>query len=160
MNMKSVKIIFFVCGMLFAFCSEGYSQQRPGQRPLTEFERIESEKVAYISQQLKLHPKEAQRFFPIYNLYRDEITRLIESQRGKERKVNKDEQQFDELAFDHKILDIKKKYRARFEPIIGPARSSRFFEVEREFREKLIKELNSRRGSGGGRDRQPMQFPG
>lgn len=141
-------VVTFV--MMLAMSEMGYAQQRSNTRQLTEFERIESEKIAYITQQLKLHPKEAQKFFPIYNLYRDEINRLIEQQRNREKKSNKDQQQFDELAFDHKVLDIKKKYRARFEPIIGPARSSRFFEVEREFRERLFKELNNRRGGGGG----------
>src|SRR3546814_13195669 len=51
----------------------------------------------------------------------------------------------DVLAFDAKELEVKKTYRKRFAIVVGQARASRFFVVEEEFRNYLLRELQQRR---------------
>ncbi len=135
-------LVLIGVGLLLA--QNSYAQDRRQQN----FERVESEKIVYITKQLSLTPMEAQQFFPIYNSYRKEVTDVLHRSRGPER--NRRGSRIDELAVEGELLAIKKKYRAQYAKIIGPARASRFFEVEREFREMLLKELRKR---GGGPDR-------
>ncbi|MBK1441604.1 hypothetical protein JHJ32_16515 [Parapedobacter sp. ISTM3] len=121
------------------------------------FERIEAEKIAFITKELNLTPQEAQKFFPVYNQYYKEISTLKHERRGGSLKGQQNLQSqrlpgntlnpsnHDVLAFDAKELELKKIYRKRFASVVGEARASRFFEVEEEFRNYLLRELQYRR---------------
>lgn len=147
-----MKYFIFILTFGIFLCANtpmGVAQENRQQR----FERIEAEKAAYITKELQLNSREAQRFFPIYNEYRKEISSILQSSRGDgDARGHNRQNRMDELAVETELLAIKKKYRTQFANIIGSARSSRFFEVEREFREKLVLELR-RRGGGGGSSR-------
>lgn len=137
--MKRYILTFFI---LFLVLGSSIAQTQESR-----FQQIEAAKVAYITKQLQLSPAEAQKFFPIYNQYRNEIRQISHEKRGKN--TNFKRGQVNELEFDSQILACKKKYRERFATVIPAAKASRFFEVEREFRETLFKELenrNQRRG--------------
>lgn len=142
---------FIVLTLLFSIAA--VAQESRAQR----FERIEAEKIAFITKELNLTPSEAQRFFPAYNQYFKEISTLKRERRSNKPNYtpNLQSQKLagngfnpsnrDVLAFDAKELEVKKIYRKRFSDIIGPARASRFFEVEEEFRNYLLRELQHRR---------------
>src|SRR3546814_14932243 len=49
------------------------------------FERIEAEKIAFITKELNLTPAEAQKFFPVYNQYPREIYKLMQERRSTRR---------------------------------------------------------------------------
>lgn len=142
--MKYFVFIVYLSVALFAGIPIGKAQESRQER----FERIEAEKVAYITKELQLNTLEAQRFFPIYNEYYKEISGVLQSSRGSAGRDHRRPNRMDELAVETELLAIKKKYRTQFSNIVGSARASRFFEVEREFREKLVLELR-RRGGGG-----------
>lgn len=125
----------FIILLFFAGSSIAQSQE-------SRFQQIEAAKVAYITKQLQLSPSEAQKFFPIYNEYRREMRQISHEKRGKN--ANFKRGQVNELEFDSQILACKKKYRERFATVIPAAKASRFFEIEREFRETLFKELKNR----------------
>lgn len=137
------QLIFTICA-LSAMTLVAFGQQN-NQR---NFDRIESQKVAYITKQLNLTTSEAQRFFPLYNQYNKEIrairaaksdviapsnARSVTAQRGG-----------DVIEFDAKEVELKKQYRAKFSEVVGAARASQFFVVEQEFRDMLYKEWQSR----------------
>lgn len=138
--------------LLFA-CPTVWAQESRAAR----FERIEAEKIAFITKSLDLSPAEAEKFFPIYNQYRAEFARLRqEKQSGRSNNPRTDLQSQslrpnsfnpsrDVLAFDAKELELKKNYRKRFTDVVGAARASQFFEVEEEFRNYLMRELQQRR---------------
>ncbi|HZH55438.1 MAG TPA: hypothetical protein VFD72_07295 [Sphingobacteriaceae bacterium] len=127
-------------------CLTGWSEVAAQESRQQRFERIEAEKIAFITQQLSLTSQEAQRFFPLYNEYRKEMNAVLQASRGVDNRNRRDRSKMDELATETAILGIKKKYRERYTAIVGQARASRFFEVEREFREKLVQELRRRDG--------------
>ncbi|HIY75915.1 MAG TPA: hypothetical protein H9825_06630 [Candidatus Sphingobacterium stercorigallinarum] len=118
-----------------------------GQSRQERFEAIENQKTAYITKQLKLSPKEAQQFFPLYNQYRKEI-RSVKQKKSKGIQSPGNQNSFrpgnDVIAFDSQEVNIKKKYREKFARVVGQSRASQFFAVEQEFIELLYKELNSR----------------
>lgn len=97
-------------------------------------EKIQALKIAYITQRLKLAPAEAEKFWPVYNQYNDEIRAL--------RSSNKDT---DVLDNEQKLLDIRKKYKSQFENILGPQRMNNVYNAERDFRNLLIKRLKEQK---------------
>ena len=152
--MTVVKQFNLIIAMLLLSAAFSKAQESRAQR----FERIEAEKSAFITKELNLTPPEAQKFFPVYNQYQQEIWKLKLARRGDKRLKNQSSLQSqklqgnslnptnrDVLAFDAKELEVKKIYRKRFADIVGQARASRFFEAEEEFRNYLLRELQHRR---------------
>ncbi|MEP7230652.1 MAG: hypothetical protein ABI691_10400 [Ginsengibacter sp.] len=92
-------------------------------------ERVQALKIAFITQKLGLTSEEAQKFWPIYNQYDQEV-------RGVDRR--------DVMKSDQQLLDIRKKYQTSFEKILGPQRLNKLFNAERDFREVLIRRLKDR----------------
>lgn len=136
---------FLICFGILGTVETSIAQENRQQR----FERVEAEKIAFITKELQLTPKEAQGFFPLYNQYRQELSKVMQDNRSTERRMeSRSRNNIDELAVESQILELKKKYRNQFSKVIGASRASRFFEVEREFREKLFLELRRRGGRG------------
>ncbi|MGZ4048808.1 MAG: hypothetical protein ACXVNN_05550 [Bacteroidia bacterium] len=96
-------------------------------------EKIQSLKIAFITQKLQLTPDEAQKFWPIYNQYDQEIKALqLNDKNGPV------------IENEEKLLNIRKKYVSSFEKVIGPEKVNRLFNAERDFREILIRRLQNR----------------
>lgn len=139
--------IFLLLNCIFSF--DAISQPRNSKR----FSAIESEKIAYITKELKLTPSEAQKFFPLYNEYNTNMWDVKTAKRSitqqPEQRINSlnstQGTQKDLIAYDAKEVELKRNYRKKFSQVIGEARASQFFEVEQRFRESLIRELQSRR---------------
>ena len=94
---------------------------------------IEAVRTAYITNQLKLSPEEAQKFWPVYNSYMQEIKRA--------RKENPS----DVVAQQEKIVNIRKKYKEDFKKVVGSDdRVNKTFRVEGEFRDMLKTEMHNR----------------
>ncbi len=143
-------IIMTICVVLMC-CIGSYAQQ-----DRERFKAIESEKVAYITKELRLTPTEAQKFFPIYNKYNEEMWELKKAKRGTTTPTPRGVQSFnggqrDVIAFDAKEVDIKKKYRTQFTQVVGSARASQFFQVVEDFNDLLRNELENRRNKDQGR---------
>ena len=86
--------------------------------------------VAYVTQQLDLSPDEAQKFWPVHGQFETDM-----------KAVKPD---LPELDKQQAMLNIKKKYQDNFNRILGPNRCERFFRLQGEFRDKLIKIRNHR----------------
>lgn len=144
LRLKLVSITaIFVCLLSLSSAAQPRNSAR--------FSAIESEKIAYITKELKLTPAEAQKFFPLYNQYNKEMWDIKSAKTGMsqapQQHVNSLNRRGsrDVIAYDAKEVEIKKEYRKKFSQVIGESRASQFFEVEQRFRENLIKELRSRR---------------
>ena len=130
-----MKQLFITICLIVFCCASGFAQNNSER-----FQKIEIAKVAYITKRLNLSTAEAQKFFPIYNQYRAEMRKIVEEKRATDNK----RRSRNELEFDSEILSCKKRYREKFKSAVSAAKASQFFEVEREFREQLFKELESR----------------
>lgn len=97
---------------------------------------IEAIQIAYLTRELSLSPDEAQKFWPIYNEYRDELLAV--------RKEVRD----DEIMYEEKVVNIRKKYKTDFKKVLETdVRVNQVFLAEKSFRELLRKELMKRRGN-------------
>jgi Skp family chaperone for outer membrane proteins len=97
--------------------------------------RLEALKIAYITKRLDLSPEEAQKFWPIYNQYAEELKRARQDAiRG-----NKSE-----IELDESLLNIRKKYSVSFGQAISPQKIDTFFKSEKEFGAYVQKEMERR----------------
>lgn len=95
--------------------------------------KIEDIKVAYMTKELSLTPEESQKFWPIYNNYFSEI---------KQAKIASPN---DEVAFEEKVVEIRKKYKANFKAVLNSDdRVNKVFVSEKNLRDMLKKELQDR----------------
>ena len=94
-----IKFIF----ILFAISTSFVGMYQNGKMGQT----AQGLKIAYITRELNLSTDEAQIFWPVYYAYFNEMK--------KTRQETKD----DVLAFDEKILFIKKKYSLEFKKVLG-----------------------------------------
>jgi hypothetical protein len=98
--------------------------------------RIEAMKIAWITKKLNLSPEEAQKFWPIYNQYTQEIRKT-----RSDAKANKEE----DLKTQQKMLDIRKKYDGEFGKAVSKDKVNTFFRSEREFLAEIQKRIMERR---------------
>lgn len=98
--------------------------------------KIEALKIAYLTNKLTLSPEEAQKFWPVYNKYTDEIRKT---------RLDARENKQSEIATDEKILGIRKKYNIEFGKVLSTEKVNTFFKAEKEFGTYLQKEIIQRR---------------
>lgn len=97
-------------------------------------EKIKALKIAFITQKLQLSSAEAEKFWPVYNQYENEVRQI--------RAKNKNG---DVLENEQELLDTRKKYKPSFEKILGPQRLNDLYKAERDFRNALIQKLKDQR---------------
>ena len=98
--------------------------------------RIEALKIAYLTRKLNLTTEEAQKFWPVYNKYADELRKVqIESRQNKTSEIEREE----------KVLNIRKRYNGEFAKALSQEKVNSFFRVEKEFNGYLQKEMMERR---------------
>jgi hypothetical protein len=96
--------------------------------------RIKALQIAYLTNKLNLKPEEAQRFWPVFNQYQEEI-----------RKVRIEGRNLPEVDKEQKIVDIRKKYFEEFTKVLNKDRADRVFKADNEFRDVIRKEIQERR---------------
>ncbi len=122
--MKKLLLILFLFSAFFSIQAQDGGNNRQ--------EKIEALKIAFITQKLQLSPGEAEKFWPIYNQYTEEIKSITKSSGNN-----------DVLENEQQLLNVRKKYKTSFEKVIGPKKMNNLFNAEREFRNVLIKRLKS-----------------
>jgi hypothetical protein len=110
--------------------------QDEGDDAKKEGGRIEAMKIAYLTNKLNLSTEEAQKFWPIYNKYMEEIRKTRMDAR-----LNKEK----EIDMEEKLLNIRKKYNGEFGKALSGEKVNSFFRVEKEFGNYIQKELMERR---------------
>lgn len=127
----------------------GRMHQPPGPQHGTErLEKLESAKIAFITQRIDLSPREAEKFWPVYNQFQREMRGLLRERR-EEMKAGKDmpaNERIDrQLDLEGQILELKKRYTREFGKVISADKIVRLFQAEKDFKAELIKELQERK---------------
>jgi hypothetical protein len=130
---KILSTLFMVIALgMFAMAQppEGGAPPRKGGGGPAHMEVL---KVAYVTKYLSLTPEEAEKFWPLYNGYTDDVR--------KARFENKE----DILAFEEALLNIRKKYRQDLKKILNSdERANKALAAEREFNNVVRSELQKR----------------
>lgn len=100
----------------------------------TDGGRLKSYQIAFLTKKLNLTPEEAQRFWPVFNKYEDEI-----------RITRQQNRQAPEVEMEEKMLTVRKKYFDEFSRVLNKERADRVFKADREFKDGVRRELMERR---------------
>jgi len=126
-------------------------------------EKVETMKIGFLTRWMDLTGEEAQRFWPVYNQYSDELEKsrakrkagMEETRKEPEKLTDAEiEKRIDaEMTFRQEELDIQKKYHSKFKQVLPMRKVARFYKAEEEFKRELIERLRQ------GRDNRPGPPP-
>lgn len=140
----SMRIIFFIAFSLIGIL------QMAAQKEDNHRERIKSLKAAYITDQLDLTSKEAQDFWPIYNLYQKERRKLYHREHAEiENLENISEQEAEKMLLEYVKMEqqdyvlLRNFYRS-LRKIFPAKRIIHLKKVEDDFNHRLLKEYRQR----------------
>jgi len=118
----------------------GLSAQQPNPK-----EKVESMRIAFITNRLELTPQQSREFWPIYNSYRHDLTQLRRSyyphDDGTDPHLDADRQ----LEFEQKRLDLKRQYKPQLEQVLGKAKLNKLVSAEEDFKRLLMQTMRNRR---------------
>jgi Spy/CpxP family protein refolding chaperone len=118
-------------------------------------EEIEAMKVGFITKHLDLTPEEAQKFWPVYNQYSNELKSVRKARRA-DRKEGEDDLQAmndkdvekmvdGEIVSRQQELDLMKKYHAQFKQVLPIKKVALLYRAEEDFKRELLQKIRERR---------------
>ncbi len=126
LNVSKTLFLLFSLLLHSYFCTAQDDNEETGKN-------LQAVRVAFITNYLKLSPQEAQKFWPVYNNYIQEV-----------RKARKDNPS-DVVVQQEAILNIRKKYKGEFKGIVASdERVNKTYTAEGEFRNMLRGEWGKR----------------
>ena len=149
--MKSLIICMVVMlGSVQAGMAQRFSQdERDALR-----ERVEAQRIAFITQKLELSPEESEKFWPVYNAFKKS-----EQEKRKSARPNKP---FDDLSDDEardiikrhltveaEMVELKRQFMDDVMEILPPRRALRLNMIEAEFNRGVLERLQQARGKKG-----------
>lgn len=118
-------------------------------------EKIETMKIGFITQKLDLTTEEAQKFWPVYNQFTNEMEKSRKDFRGKMMEEVKDIDNMTEAEANKALndminyktaeVDLIKKYNAEFKKVLPSKKVVKLFMAEQEFKRELLKKLRSQK---------------
>lgn len=139
----------FLLSFLF-FTTVIIAQER---RPAKE--RVDAMKIGFLTERLNLTSEEAKTFWPVYNMYSDELEKLRKSRRENilNTKENLDdlsdaelEKNVDnEINFRQNELEIIKKYHPQFKKVLPIKKVAKLYKSEDDFKRRLLEMIQGRK---------------
>ncbi len=138
-----------IIGVLLVCCAAviGYAQEDDLPEPQGQLaRRVESMKVAFITERLSLTPQEAQAFWPIYNQYKDEEKKIRQKYKFSGNMAAMTDAEAEKalenaLELEQQLLNLKRDYTQRMRKAIPVRKIVLLDRTERAFREELVKRL-------------------
>ena len=153
-----MKTIFFICFFSLLAVSAQSQPETMRVRPASEEDarqasrqRVQAHRVAFFTEKLALTPAEAERFWPLYNAFRNERDRLNSEtiQRTHRRRGPGEPSTFDvsELSdaearrlVNNKAqqIELERQFHQDLTRLFSPQRVLAFYEAERRFQRELM----------------------
>lgn len=139
-NLFIVLLTLGVCGQMFA--------QRP---PKHAKEKIQAVKIAVFTEELELTPKEAEKFWPLFNEYEGKL-RTIDREIRKmsaelETKSDKEIEAVMEKRFklQEEKINLEREYYEKFKKVISLQKIAKIPVAQRKFKKRLVSEMKRHR---------------
>jgi hypothetical protein len=142
--------------ILFSVLTVGIFAQNQNKEEAKKqrWEEMKAKRAAYYTEKIGLTAEEAQLFWPIYNELQDKKGKVHRQMTAPFREAKKDDK-------GHKILDytkvcdnmmclrvqeanLDKSYHEKFKKVLSPEKLFRYYEAEREWAGKLLKDIEKR----------------
>jgi hypothetical protein len=112
-------------------------------------DKLNAQRVAFITNQLDLSEAESQKFWPVYNAYTAELEQLKSSLDIQFKRDLSDKEAEDMLTSmldgRAKEIEIQKRYVQKLKSAIPAKKIVMLYRAEREFKEKLISGIREKR---------------
>ncbi len=135
---------------LFLLSTIGFTQSK-GKKGGPIRERIRSERVAFITDRLSLSAEEAQRFWPVYNQFTDQLEEVKKQQRENRKTTNdklavlsdKEVERLlqEELSAQQQIVDLQRKYQVELAKVIPVKKIAMLYKAEHDFKITLLRKM-------------------
>ena len=141
---------------LFGLAVQIGSAQRYGSQQRAKMqERIEAQRIAFITQKLDLTPDESAKFWPVYNEFkkvqkskRDEI--IPDKPMSELNETEAEEIIGKRLAMEEEMIETKRDYFKQLKEIIPSTKIVILIQVEAEFNREVLQRIRERQGQGDG----------
>jgi len=146
------KILVLVTFLLLAI--NFYGQRKPDR------EKIKSLKVAFFTERLNLSSKEAEAFWPVYNIHENKIEEFRKTERREIRSKLRDLESVSEKEAE-KLLDMQMELEAgkqleqqsfikKMKGILSAKKTILLLKTEEDFKRRLIRQYRQKRKGDGG----------
>lgn len=121
-------------------------------------ENFKAHKVAYITQQLDLSPKEAEEFWPIYNAYeknvyklkvlnRKEIKKQIAERGGMDSISDQEANQYVQklIKSEEDFISLKKEFYIDLKNVLSSKKTLKLYNTENEFNRRVLSEFRKKK---------------
>jgi len=117
----------------------------------SDIQKIESQKIGYITNRLNLTTEQAPQFWAIYNEYngkKKDLNRKIRQLTGENSRQNPNDadvlSKLKEVnGAKQKLGELDEEYMSRFLKVISPTQLQELYKAERNFNRMLLEKLNS-----------------
>ncbi|NQU85248.1 MAG: hypothetical protein HQ541_05760 [Mariniphaga sp.] len=150
--MKVIKILSVIL-VVFAFISTANAQRRgPSEE---ESEKFRAKKISFLTEQLELTPKEAEKFWPIYNQAEKENWEAQTKRREIENRVQKENGNLTDkeiIALTKEMVEthkaealVREKYNKKYLDVLPPKKILKLYQAEHQFLRQMLREFRNRR---------------
>ena len=148
---NTMKKLALIAVMAIAIVSTLFAQD--GERGKRGNDRIESLRVAFLTEKLELTSEESQNFWPIYREMTSEIKSIREQGKKPKGEIESlTDKEAEAMILQHfeiqeKVLDLKKEYFKKLRTAIPPRKIAMLEPLEKRFKQRLLNRV--RKGKRG-----------
>lgn len=119
----------------------GYAQDNSDNQ-----DKIKSMQAVFFTEQLQLTVEEAQKFWPLYSDYRDEIKKINQQMRSLETdgSLSPEQRISKKNQLEEQKLNTSKKYQEQFKKVLPVAKVAQIDKVERDFKMWILSQVKQR----------------
>lgn len=155
--MKTIQKYFLLLIVIFIIPSFVLAQKGKGkdrENRMEHKEKIEAQKVAFITDKLDLTTEEAEKFWPVYNANKDKIENERKEFKGEQSFTPEEIKEFSDdealkfiqsqLDHEQRMLDMRSAFHNQLLDVLSAQKVLRLFKVEKEFRVELMHRVAGR----------------
>jgi hypothetical protein len=111
--------------------------------------RIESMRIAFITQRLNLTPEESQQFWPIFNQFSEKMQQIkgtkMDAPLDEMSDADAEKMILNEFDKESRELELKKEYYQKLKKVLSVRKIAKLYRAEKDFKNELVKYLKEAR---------------
>lgn len=142
-NLLIVAMLFFSTQYILAQDNNPPQQGKRG-------EKIESLRIAFITDKLQLTPEESKQFWPVYTQYTKDLEQLRSEAKRAKAEVGMSDAEAENMVKDRfsrqeRRLELDRKYYQEFRKVLPATKVALFFDSINQFNQKVLKAYKEKR---------------
>ena len=146
LNIISPVLMVFL--FIVAFTNTSFSQRNEKDKSRLR-EKLNTHKIAFLTDRIDLTEAEAEKFWPIYNVYEEEKKAIKEDKLVEALNADISEKEAEKaltsiMDLRSKELELDKKYLGKFRTVLSASKVVKLIKAEREFKAKMVGKLKNK----------------